>query len=56
MNAEEAERVALREGKVAAEIFRLREQADLHLQANNTDAVNKLLCLISALEAERVKR
>jgi len=55
MNADEYQRVAIRQGEIAAEIFRLREQADLHLRAGNTDAVNKLLCLISILESERTK-
>lgn len=55
MNSEEFERLAERQGRITARIFQLREQADLHLQAGDTDTVNKLLCLISVLESERTK-
>ena len=56
MNSEEFERLAERQGRTEAEIFRLREQIDLCLLANDTEAANKLLTLISILEGARAKR
>jgi type III secretion system FlhB-like substrate exporter len=53
MSPEEYKRLAEGQGEIAARIFQLRQQIDLHLQANNTDAVTKLLCLISTLESQR---
>jgi type III secretion system FlhB-like substrate exporter len=56
MSPEEYKRLAEGQGEIAARIFQLREQVDLHLQAGNADVVTKLLCLISTLEGERAKR
>jgi hypothetical protein len=56
MNSAEFEQVSQRQGKVAAEIFKLRERVDLYLMANDTEAANKILILISILEGERAKR
>jgi hypothetical protein len=55
MNSAEFEQVSQRQGKVAAEIFRLREQADLYLRAGDVESVKRILCTISVLESERTK-
>jgi hypothetical protein len=53
---EEYERVSEKYGRIDAEIFKLREQVAFQLQANNVDAANRLLALISWLESTRPKK
>jgi len=43
MNSAEFEQVSQRQGKVAAEIFKLRERVDLYLMANDTEAITQVV-------------
>jgi hypothetical protein len=56
VNADEFEQIAERQGRITAEIFRLREQINLLLQASDIATANRLLILISILESQKAKR